>query len=73
MNKLNQSEGVQSDNLPDALELSVNLTGKTMRDPIVYLLDENHDLEQIPCAADSEGKLNLVMKADTMVYIEFNC
>ena len=63
----------EPDNLPDPLELSVNLTGKAMRDPIVYLLDENHDLEPVPCEVDPEGKLNLVMEANTMVYIEFSC
>jgi len=63
----------EPDDLPDVLELSVNLTGKAMRDPIVYLLDENHDLEPVPCEVNSEGKLNMVMKANTMAYIKFSC
>ena len=63
----------ESENLPDALELSVNLSGKAMRNPIVYLLDDSHDLEQVPCQVDSEGKLNMVLKANTLVYIEFSC
>ena len=63
----------EPDQLPDGLKLSVKLTDRTMRDAAVYLLDENHDLEPIPCRADPEGKLELDMEANTMVYIEFNC
>ena len=60
----------ETDSLPDELEITVRLKKGDLRGAKVYLLDETHDLEEIPVSADPDGNPRFRMKANTVVFLE---
>ena len=60
----------ETDSLPDELEITVRLKNGDLRGAKVYLLDETHDLEEIPVSADPDGNPRFRMKANTAIFLE---
>ena len=59
-----------ADCLPAELPVAFTLKNGYLRDAKLYLLDETHDLTEIPCRTDKAGNLLFSMKANTVVYLE---
>lgn len=60
----------EPDKLPDDLPVTFTLKNGDLRGVRVYLIDQDHDLTEIPYRMDSKGNLLFTMKANTVVYIE---
>ena len=60
----------EPDSLPDELEITIRLKKGDLRGAKVYLLDDTHDLEEVPVSADPDGNPRFRMKANTMVFLE---
>ena len=61
----------ESDDLPGDLDFNVKLKGTDSRNAKVFLLDETHDLTEIPAQVQSGDSLRLTMKSNTVIYIEY--
>ena len=61
----------EPDQLPGDLEISVHLKGISPDNAKVLLLDETHDLTEVPPEAKDSSIIRIRMKANTLVYIEF--
>lgn len=60
----------ENDQLPGELTVTFTLKGGDLRGAKLYLLDETHDLTEIPYRMDRAGNLLFSMKANTVVYLE---
>ena len=60
----------ESEDLPDELPITFKLKGNDLRGARLYLIDEEHDFEEIPYRTDPDGNLLFSMKANTIVYLE---
>ena len=60
----------EDDKLPEDLPVKLSLKKGTFCGAKLYLIDETHDLAEIPYRTDSEGNLLFDMKANTVVYLE---
>ena len=55
---------------PADLTVTLSLKNGDLRDAKLYLIDETHDLAEIPYKMDQNGNLLFDMKANTIVYLE---
>ena len=62
----------EDDRLPGELPVTFTLKNGDLRGVRLYLLDENHDLTEIPYRMDKAGNLLFDMKANTVMYLENN-
>ncbi|MBR4666295.1 MAG: hypothetical protein IKO93_20680, partial [Lentisphaeria bacterium] len=60
----------EDDRLPGELPITFTLKNGDLRGVKLYLLDETHDLTEIPYRMDKAGNLLFGMKANTVVYLE---
>ena len=60
----------EPDELPGDLEITLALKNGKLRAARLYLLDETHDLTEIPYRTDKNGDLLFTMKANTVMYLE---
>ena len=60
----------EQDDLPGELPLTLNVKGFDMRGAKLCLVDETHDLTEIPYRMDKDGNLLFSMKANTVMYLE---
>ena len=60
----------EQENLPDELPITFRLKNDDLRGAKLYLIDESHDLAEIPYRTDPDGNLLFTMKANTIVYLE---
>jgi len=60
----------EQENLPDELPVTFRLKKGDLRGAKLYLIDESHDLAEIPYRTDPDGNLLFTMKANTIVYLE---
>ena len=60
----------EQDDLPGELPITLKVKGIDLRGAKLYLVDETHDLEEIPYRMDKDGNLLFGMKANTVVYLE---
>jgi len=60
----------EPDDLPGGLEITLTLKNGDFRGAKLYLLDETHDLTDIPYRLDQNGNLLFTMKANSVVYVE---
>ena len=60
----------EPDQLPDDLPVTFKLKKGDLRGAKLYLIDQDHDLEEIPYRTDPDGNLLFTMKANTIVYLE---
>ena len=58
------------DDLPDDLPITFKLKGSDLRGARLYLIDQEHDLEEVPYRTDPDGNLLFSLKANTVVYLE---
>ena len=62
----------EPDDLPGELEITLKLAGIGESAVRFLLLDESHDLTEIPPPPASDGLLRFRMKANTLVYLEYD-
>lgn len=62
----------EEDRLPGELPVTFTLKNGDLRGVKLYLLDETHDLTEIPYRMDKAGNLLFDMKANTVMYLENN-
>ena len=60
----------EDDKLPADLPVKFSLKKGSLCGAKLYLIDETHDLVEIPYSMDSNGNLLFDMKANTIVYLE---
>ena len=60
----------EDDRLPGELPITFTLKNGDLRGVKLYLLDETHDLTEIPYRMDKAGNLRFGMKANTVMYLE---
>ena len=60
----------EQDKLPDDLPVTFSLKNGDLRGAKLYLIDQDHDLSEIPYRTDSNGNLLFTMKANTVLYLE---
>ena len=60
----------EQDDLPGELPLTLKIKGFDLRGAKLYLIDETHDLAEIPYRMDKYGNLLFSMKANTVMYLE---
>ena len=60
----------EDDELPADLPVKLSLKKGSLCGAKLYLIDETHDLTEIPYRTDSDGNLLFDMKANTIVYLE---
>ncbi len=60
----------EQDDLPGDLPLTLKVKGIDLRGAKLYLIDETHDLAEIPYRMDKYGNLLFNMKANTVMYLE---
>ena len=58
------------ENPPDELPVTFKLKDGDLRGAKLYLIDETHDLAEIPYETDPDGGLWFTMKADAIAYLE---
>ena len=59
-----------NDDLPQDLPVTLTLKNGDLRGVRLYLIDDTHDLTEIPYRMDKKGNLLFEMKANTVVYLE---
>ena len=59
-----------NDDLPQDLPVTLTLKNGDLRGVRLYLIDDTHDLTEIPYRMDKKGNLLFEMKANTIVYLE---
>ncbi|MBQ6599251.1 MAG: hypothetical protein IJH79_17000 [Lentisphaeria bacterium] len=60
----------EQEKLPDDLPVTFSLKNGDLRGAKLYLIDQDHDLSEIPYRTDSNGNLLFTMKANTVLYLE---
>jgi hypothetical protein len=60
----------EQDKLPDDLPVTFSLKNGDLRGAKLYLIDQDHDLSEIPYRTDSNGNLLFTMKANTVLYLD---
>ena len=60
----------EKDDLPQDLPVTLTLKNGDLRGVRLYLIDDTHDLTEIPYRMDKNGSLMFNMKANTIVYLE---
>ena len=60
----------EKDDLPQDLPVTLTLKNGDLRGTRLYLIDDTHDLTEIPYRMDKNGNLMFNMKANTIVYLE---
>jgi len=60
----------EQDDLPGELPLTLKVKGFDLRGAKLYLIDQEHDLAEIPYRMDKYGNLLFSMKANTVMYLE---
>ena len=60
----------EQENLPDDLPITFKMKNGDLRGVKLYLIDQEHDLAEIPYRTDPDGNLLFTMKANTIVYLE---
>ena len=60
----------EDDKLPSDLPVKLSLKKSSLCGAKLYLIDETHDLAEIPYRTDPDGNLLFDMKANTVVYLE---
>ena len=62
----------EQDDLPKDLPVTFTLKNGDLRGVKLYLIDQDHDLAEIPYRMDADGNLLFDMKANTVMYLENN-
>ena len=60
----------EEDQLPEDLPVTFSLKKGDLRGARLFLIDETHDLTEIPYRMDKNGNLLFTMKANTIIYLE---
>lgn len=60
----------ESDNLPDPVKVSLKINGISSAEIKIYVLDEKHDLGEIPYDTAEGGHIIFSMAPNTLVYVE---
>ena len=60
----------EEDDLPGEVPLTLKVKGVDLRGAKLYLLDEKHDLADVPCRMTAEGEIRFSMAANTVLYLE---
>ena len=61
----------EEDELPAELPLTIAGKGKELDKAKLYVIDEEHDLEEVPFWRDGAGNIFFPMKANSVAYLEF--
>ena len=58
------------DELPETMPLTIKVNGVDLSDAKLFVVDEEHDFEEVSYQRNGDGTLSFNMEANTFIYLE---